>query len=288
AFVSVLDRKPFGFGINVGKSWHKGSEDQITVFQLLVPPAHILGDAMRFIQFGDADVMIAGGSEASVHALSMGGFSRARSLSTRFNESPQEASRPFDKDRDGFVIGEGAGAVVLEELEHAKKRGARIYAEMKGYGLSGDAHHLTSPPDSGRGARRAMQRALETASISPSEIDYINAHATSTEKGDAIENRAICELFNGSDKLAVSSSKGSIGHLLGAAGAVEAIFTILALDKGVLPPTLNLYSPSGSTTEFPFNYVPHHGQPAKRLRAALTNSFGFGGTNASLCFVKYS
>lgn len=185
------------------------------------------------------------------------------------------------------MIGEGAGAVVLEELQHAKARGARIYAEMKGYGLSGDAHHLTSPPDSGRGARRAMQRALETAQIAPCEINYINAHATSTEKGDAIENCAIRELFGGCNSLAVSSSKGSMGHLLGAAGAVEAIFTILALDQRVLPPTLNLYNLSGPQTEFPFNYVPHHGQPAKEIRAALTNSFGFGGTNASLCFVKY-
>lgn len=251
--------------------------------------AHSIGDAFRFIQYGDAEVMVAGGSEASINALSMSGFARARSLSTKFNHSPLEASRPFDRDRDGFVIGEGAGAVVLEELCHAQNRGARIYAELKGYGLTGDAHHITSPPDSGLGAQRAMKRALETAGMSAAQIDYVNAHATSTGKGDAIENFAIKQVFPGRDSsLAVSSSKGSIGHLLGAAGAVEAIFTILALHQGILPPTLNLHNPGDPKSDFTFNYVPIHAQTPKiKPRAALTNSFGFGGTNASLCFTSF-
>ncbi|KAF9584118.1 Mitochondrial beta-keto-acyl synthase [Lunasporangiospora selenospora] len=247
--------------------------------------AHSIGDAMRFIQYGDADVMIAGGSEASVHPLAVAGFAKAKSLATKFNDNPAEASRPFDKDRDGFVIGEGAGVVVLEEYEHAKKRGAPIYAELRGYGLSGDAHHMTAPPEMGTGAAMAMRRALKAARLTPGEINYLNAHATSTHQGDIAENRAIKSVFDGHhDSIAVSSTKGAVGHLLGAAGAVEAIFTILSVKNNILPPTLNLYS-HDDNGEFTLNYVPRTAQE-KVVEAALTNSFGFGGTNASLCFAK--
>ncbi|RKO82987.1 thiolase-like protein, partial [Blyttiomyces helicus] len=216
---------------------------------------------------------------------------RARSLSTHFNDRPQEASRPFDRDRDGFVIGEGAGVVILEEYEHAKRRGARIYAEIAGYALSADSYHMTAPPDNGGGAARAMRRALEVAGVSPGEVDYINAHATSTGLGDLAETRAIKAVFSESlDKLVVSSSKGAIGHLLGAAGAVEAIFTILSVFHDALPPTLNLHNPHPSE-EFSLDFVPHHARDLKKaggrgVRVALTNSFGFGGTNASLLFRK--
>ncbi|CAB4377463.1 uncharacterized protein OCT59_008240 [Rhizophagus irregularis] len=255
--------------------------------------AHSIGDASRFIQFGDADVMVAGGSEACVLPLAMSGFAKAKSLATKFNDQPEKASRPFDKDRDGFVVGEGAGMVVLEEYNHAINRGAKIYAELSGYGLSGDAHHITAPPENGIGAELAMRRALSQAKLSPKNIDYINAHATSTQLGDIAENRAIKSIFQQSDidnnkKLAISSTKGSIGHLLGAAGAVEAIFTILAIYNDILPPTLNLHSLDDLKDSYNFNYVPLKAQKVggNGIKAALTNSFGFGGTNACLCFVK--
>lgn len=243
--------------------------------------AHAIGDAARLIALGDADVMVAGGAESPINRLSLAGFAACRALSTGFNDQPTRASRPYDKDRDGFVMGEGAGVVVLEELEHAKARGARIYAEVIGYGLSGDAFHITSPSEDGDGAYRCMSAALKRAGISPGDIDYINAHGTSTPLGDEIELKAVERLLgNAAANLVMSSTKSSIGHLLGAAGAVEAIFSILAIRDGVAPATLNLDNPSVDT---PVNLAPH--KPVeRRIDVALSNSFGFGGTNASVVF----
>ena len=243
--------------------------------------SHAIGDAGRLIAFGDADVMVAGGAESPVNRISIAGFAAARALSTGFNDQPTRASRPYDKDRDGFVLGEGAGMVVLEEYEHAKARGARIYAELVGYGLSGDAYHVTSPAPDGDGAFRCMAAALKRAGIAPSGVDYINAHGTSTPLGDEIEIAAVHRLIgNESQRLSMSSTKSSIGHLLGAAGAVEAIFSILAIRDGIAPPTLNLDNPSVATS---IDLVPH--QARKRdIDVVLSNSFGFGGTNASLVF----
>ena len=245
---------------------------------------HAIGDAARFIQYGDADVMVAGGAEAAVCRLGIAGFCAARALSTGYNDRPEQASRPWDEGRDGFVMGEGAGIVILEELEHAKDRGARIYAEVVGYGLSGDAYHITAPSSDGDGAYRAMQNALKRAEINPQSIDYINAHGTSTPLGDLVEVTAVKRLFKDhAYKLAMSSTKSSIGHLLGAAGSVEAVFSILAAHHGVLPPTLNLDHPSPGCD---LNFVANYAQE-RSVQYAMSNSFGFGGTNASLIFKKW-
>jgi len=243
--------------------------------------SHAIGDAGRIIALGDADVMVAGGSESPVNRISLAGFAAARALSTGFNDTPTKASRPYDRDRDGFVMGEGAGVVVLEEYEHAKARGAKMYAELIGYGMSGDAFHITAPTPDGDGAFRCMSAAVKRAGIQPGEIDYINAHGTSTPMGDEIELGAVQRLVgNSAGRISMSSTKSSIGHLLGAAGAVEAIFSILAMRDGVAPPTLNLDNPSVDT---PIDLVPH--QARKRdIGVVLSNSFGFGGTNASLIF----
>ena len=245
--------------------------------------AHAIGDATRLIQHGDADVMVAGGAEAAVCRLGVAGFAASRALSTHFNDTPARASRPWDRDRDGFVMGEGSGALVLEDFDHARKRGARLYAEVVGYGLSGDAHHITAPPEDGNGGFRAMRGALRDAGKNPEDIDYINAHGTSTPVGDEIELGAVKRLFgNAVGKLSMSSTKSSIGHLLGAAGSVEAIFSILAIVDGVVPPTLNLDNPSPGCD---IDLVPHQAKQ-RRVRAVLSNSFGFGGTNASLVFAQ--
>ncbi|WP_024519889.1 beta-ketoacyl-ACP synthase II [Bradyrhizobium sp. Tv2a-2] len=241
--------------------------------------AHAIGDASRLIALGDADVMVAGGTESPICRIGMAGFCAARALSTGFNETPAKASRPYDKDRDGFVMGEGAGVVVLEEYEHAKARGARIYAEVTGYGMSGDAYHITSPSPDGDGAYRSMAAALKRAGITTSDIDYINAHGTSTQVGDEIELGAVERLLgNAASRVSMSSTKSSTGHLLGAAGAIEAIFSILAIRDNIAPPTINLENPSVQTA---IDLVPQ--VPRKReINVALSNSFGFGGTNASV------
>jgi 3-oxoacyl-[acyl-carrier-protein] synthase II len=245
--------------------------------------AHAIGDAGRIIQFGDADVMIAGGAEAAVCRMGIAGFSAARALSTAYNDTPEKASRPWDKGRDGFVMGEGAGVVVLEEYEHAKKRGAKIYAELIGYGMSGDAYHITAPEPQGNGGYRAMKAALARAGLAPADIDYINAHGTSTPLGDEIELGAVKRLFgDAAYTLSMSSTKSAIGHLLGAAGSVEAIFSILAIRDQVAPPTLNLDDPSEGCD---IDLVPHKAKP-RTISTVLSNSFGFGGTNASLVFKK--
>jgi 3-oxoacyl-[acyl-carrier-protein] synthase II len=245
--------------------------------------AHAIGDAGRLIALGDADVMVAGGAESPINRISLAGFAACRALSTGFNDTPERASRPYDRDRDGFVMGEGAGAVVLEEYEHAQRRGARIYGELIGYGLSGDAYHITAPAEDGDGAFRCMSAAIRRAGISPSDIDYINAHGTSTPLGDEIELKAVERLVgNAAGNIAMSSTKSSIGHLLGAAGAVEAIFCLLTMRDGVVPPTLNLDNPSVATS---IDLVPHKARE-RTVEVALSNSFGFGGTNASLIFRK--
>lgn len=243
---------------------------------------HAIGDAARLIALDDADVMVAGGTESAINRIGIAGFAACRALSTSFNDTPERASRPYDKDRDGFVMGEGAGVVVLEEYEHAKARGAKIYAEVVGYGLSGDAHHITAPPEDGNGGFRSMQMALKRAGISASDIDYVNAHGTST-MADTIELGAVTRLLgNAVSKVSMSSTKSSIGHLLGAAGAVEAIFCMLAIRDGILPPTLNLDNPEVDTE---LDLVPLKARQ-KEVNYALSNSFGFGGTNASLVLKK--
>ena len=245
--------------------------------------AHAVGDASRFIRSGDADVMVAGGAEAAVCTLGIAGFVACRALSTGFNDRPEAASRPYDKDRDGFVMGEGAGILVLEEYEHAKARGAKIYAEVKGYGLSGDAYHITAPASDGDGGFRAMKAALARAELEPGDIDYINAHGTSTPLGDEIELRAVERLLGPhASKVVMSSTKSEIGHLLGAAGAVEAAFTALAIRDQVAPPTINLDNPS---VETPIDLAPFKARKLP-IRAALSNSFGFGGTNAALVLTQ--
>ena len=247
--------------------------------------SHAIGDSARMIAFGDVDVMVCGGAEATICEIGIGGFASLRALSTNFNDRPTEASRPWDKDRDGFVMGEGSGILVLEELEHAKKRGAKIYAEVMGYGMSGDAYHITAPEGTGRGTTYAMNLALQHAGITPNEIDYINAHGTSTPLGDEIEVNSVKKVFKDhSYKLSMSSTKSSTGHLLGAAGSVEAIFSILAIRDNIVPPTLNLDNPSDGCD---IDLVPKKAKE-KKLNYVMSNSFGFGGTNASLVFKRFA
>jgi 3-oxoacyl-[acyl-carrier-protein] synthase II len=244
--------------------------------------SNAIGDAGRYIQWDMADIMIAGGSEAALCGLGMGSFIAARALSTR-NDAPEKASRPFDRDRDGFVMGEGAGVVVLEEYEHARKRGANIYAELVGYGMSADGHHITAPLEDGRGGARAVQMAFKEAGISPDAVDYINAHGTSTPLGDLAETRAIKSVFGAhAKKVAISSTKSQLGHLLGASGGVEAVITSLAVKRNLIPPTINLDNPDA---ECDLDYVPHRARDRK-VTYALSNSFGFGGHNASLLLRK--
>ena len=244
--------------------------------------SHCIGEAARIIRSNDADVMVAGGSEAAVIPMTVAGFAQARALSTHFNDTPEKASRPWDKDRDGFVISEGAGALVLEEYEHAKARGARIYGELVGYGTSSDAYHITAPGNGG--ALRAMQNALHQAGINAADIGYVNAHGTSTGAGDVVELNSVKELYGADvDKLSMSSTKSMVGHLLGAAGAVEAIYSLMALNEGILPPTINLDNPVEEAENV--DLVPFKAKE-KKIKYALSNSFGFGGTNASLLFAK--
>ncbi len=245
--------------------------------------AHSIGLAYRMLQYGDAEVFIAGGAEAGSAPAGMAGFCQARALSSR-NDAPEKASRPWDRDRDGFVLGDGAGILVLETLEHAQQRGARIYAEMIGFGMSGDAHHITAPPEDGNGARRSMLSALKDSQINPEQVDYINAHGTSTPLGDVAETLAVKGAFGDhARKVAISSTKSMTGHLLGAAGGIEAIFSILALRDGVIPPTINLDNPGEGCD---LDYVPHTARQAQ-LTVAMSNSFGFGGTNGTLVFKKF-
>jgi 3-oxoacyl-[acyl-carrier-protein] synthase II len=245
--------------------------------------AHAIGDAARLIMWDDADVMVAGGAEAAICRIGIAGFAACRALSTGYNDTPEAASRPYDKGRDGFVMGEGAGVVVLEEYEHAKARGAKIYAEVVGYGMSGDAHHITAPAEDGNGGYRSMQAAIKRAGINPEDIDYVNAHGTSTPLGDEIELGAVKRLFGDhAYNLSMSSTKSAIGHLLGAAGAVEAIYSVMAINNDVVPPTINLDDPSDACD---IDLVPHEAKERK-VRRALSNSFGFGGTNASLIFAE--
>jgi len=245
--------------------------------------AHAIGDAARLIKYGDADVMVAGGAEAAICPVGMAGFIAARAMSTGFNDTPEKASRPYDKDRDGFVMGEGAGVLILEELEHAKARGAKIYAEVAGYGLAGDAYHITAPAEDGDGGFRAMKAALKDAGVSMADVDYINAHGTSTPLGDEIELGAVTRLLgDAAGKATMSSTKSATGHLLGAAGAIEAAFSVLAIRDQIAPPTINLDNPSVETK---IDLVPHKAKPMK-IDVALSNSFGFGGTNASVVFKK--
>lgn len=247
--------------------------------------AHSIGDAARIIQYDDADVMVAGGAEAAICRLGIAGFAAAKALASKFNDRPKESSRPWDRDRDGFVMAEGAGVLILEELEHAKRRGATIYGEIVGYGMSGDAHHVTAPAEDGNGAIRSMKAALNRAGLNPEDIDYINAHGTSTPLGDEIELAAVKNLFGDhAYKLSMSSTKSAIGHLLGAAGSVEAIYAILAIRDGVAPPTLNLDNPSEGCD---IDLVAHQAKE-RPIRAVMSNSFGFGGTNATLVFKAYS
>ena len=255
--------------------------------------AHSIGDACRFIKFGDADVMVAGGTESTMNPLAIAGFSRIKALASNYNENPKESSRPFDKDRSGFVMGEGAGVLVLEELEHAKKRGANIYCEVRGYGLSGDSYHITAPSEDGDGAFRAMKSALLQSGLTTEHLNYINCHATSTPLGDKVECNAIRTLLNDKEvgnknnnhSPSISSTKGATGHLLGAAGAVEAIFSILALQNGVIPPTVNLENPDDEFNDL--NIIRENAVENEDVNVVLSNSFGFGGTNCSLCFTKY-
>ena len=255
----------------------------ISVVTACATGSHAIGDAARIIERGDADIMVAGGAEAAITPLAVGGFSNMRALSRR-NDEPTKASRPFDKDRDGFLVGEGGGVMILESLDHALKRGAKIYGEVVGYGMSSDAYHITMPSADGDGARRCMAMAIKDAGITPDKVDYINAHGTSTPPNDVIETRAIKDLFgNHAKSLKISSTKSMTGHLLGAAGAVEGIYTVMAIDEGIIPPTINLENPD---PECDLDYVPN--KPVKHnVVYGLSNSFGFGGTNASLLFKKY-